>query len=73
MNLKFFIHIYKEIIIALSIVFIAIFIAIGVLQANRNAYEKGYVAACKDFYKGKVKYDLIENEDGTKEWKKINE
>lgn len=36
-------------------------------------YEKGYVDACKDFYQGKLKYELIENNNGTKEWRKINE
>lgn len=38
----------------------------------KSNYEAGYVDACKDFYKGHVKYDLVENSDGTKEWKKIN-
>ena len=33
-------------------------------------YEKGYVDACKDSYRGKLKYVLVENTDGTKEWKK---
>lgn len=37
----------------------------------KEQYEQGYKAACKDFYKGKLKYDLIENLDGTREWKKI--
>lgn len=40
-------------------------------QIISENYEKGYLDACKDFYKGKLKYDLIENEDGTKEWKKL--
>lgn len=38
--------------------------------ANKN-YEKGYLEACKDFYKGKTKYDLVKNEDGTVVWKKV--
>lgn len=38
----------------------------------KQQYEAGYLDACKDFYKGKLKYDLIENPDGTKEWKKVN-
>jgi uncharacterized protein YpmB len=42
-------------------------------QMLAEKYEEGYLDACKDFYKGKLKYDLIENDDGTKEWKKINE
>ena len=36
-------------------------------------YEKGYIDACKDFYKGKPKYELVKNDDGTVEWKKIKE
>ena len=36
-----------------------------------ESYENGYVDACKDFYKGKLKYDLVEHEDGTKTWEKI--
>lgn len=37
-----------------------------------KSYEQGYLDACKDFYKGKIKYDLVTNPDGTREWKKIN-
>jgi hypothetical protein len=37
----------------------------------KNSYERGYVDACKDFYKGKLKYDLVSNPDGTREWKKV--
>lgn len=40
-------------------------------DSAKSNYEKGYLDACKDFYKGKLKYDLVENSDGTKEWKKI--
>lgn len=35
------------------------------------SYRAGYEDCAKDFYKGKVKVDLIENADGTKEWKWI--
>ena len=35
-------------------------------------YEKGYLDACKDFYKGKTKYDLVRNDDGTVVWKKVD-
>ena len=45
------------------------------VEAHKNSvksnYEEGYLEACKDSYKGKLKYDLVENPDGTKEWKKI--
>lgn len=37
----------------------------------KNSYERGYVDACKDSYKGKLKYDLVTNLDGTREWKKV--
>lgn len=40
-------------------------------NANKN-YEHGYLDACKDFYKGKTKYDLVKNDDGTVEWKKVD-
>jgi hypothetical protein len=48
---------------------------IGYFQMNKNAdkkYELGYLDACKDFYKGKTKYDLVKNEDGTVVWKKVD-
>ena len=35
-------------------------------------YEKGYLDACKDFYKGKLKYELLKNDDGTVVWKKVD-
>ena len=37
-------------------------------NVGRNA---GYKEACIDFYKGKLKYELVTNLDGTREWKKI--
>ena len=40
-------------------------------NSAKSNYEEGYLDACKDSYKGKLKYDLVENPDGTKEWKKI--
>lgn len=42
-----------------------------VKNANKN-YEHGYLDACKDFYKGKTKYDLVRNDDGTVVWKKVD-
>ena len=41
-------------------------------DSAKSNYEEGYLDACKDFYKGKLKYDLVENPDGTKEWKKLH-
>lgn len=35
------------------------------------SYRAGYEACAKDVYKGKMKVDLVENADGTKEWKWI--
>lgn len=44
----------------------------GIKILTKKSYEEGYIDACKDFYNGKLKYDLIKNNDGTVEWKKIN-
>ena len=42
-------------------------------SVKESGYEEGYLDACKDQYQGKkLKYQLIENKDGTKEWKKIS-
>lgn len=52
---------------------ILILLIIGWCAGNeaKEQYENGYIDACKDFYQGKLKYDLITNPDGTREWKKI--
>ena len=42
-------------------------------DSAKSNYEEGYLDACKDFYQGKLKYDLVENSDGTKEWKRLSE
>ena len=42
-------------------------------DSAKSNYEEGYIDACKDFYKGKLKYDLVETPDGTKEWKRLVE
>ena len=47
---------------------ICAFIKVNKDSAKSN-YEEGYLDACKDFYQGKLKYDLVENPDGTKEQK----
>jgi uncharacterized protein YpmB len=69
-----------HLIILLSLIFIgvAIIFCDSVKKANMREeqmltekYEEGYLDACKDFYKGKLKYDLIENNDGSKTWQKI--
>lgn len=41
-------------------------------KASKRCYERGYLDACKDFYKGKLKYDLVKNDDGTVVWKKVD-
>ena len=52
---------------------ILILLIIGWCARNEaeEQYENGYIDACKDFYQGKLKYDLVSNPDGTREWKKI--
>lgn len=67
----------KNIIIIVFIVMFAAVFGLSYLSAymkdkqEKSIYEQGYIDACKDFYKGKLKYDLVENKDGTKVWKKI--
>ena len=58
-----------EVIIKIIVV-LALAITCNMIGYNggRNA---GYKEACIDFYKGKLKYDLVTNADGTREWKKI--
>ena len=34
----------------------------------QEAYEKGYLDACKDSYQNKLRYELKENSDGSKTW-----
>lgn len=60
------------VLIIIGIVMIAFGIGKGIEQKSEADYEAGYLAACKDFYKGKVRYDLITNPDGTSEWKKVS-
>lgn len=60
---------------ALAIAGLLILLYATAMEQKREvlkSYEKGYIDACKDFYKGKLKYDLIEHEDGTKTWERIN-
>ena len=51
------------------VVFLIIFICVTVVKSV--SYRTGYEACAKDFYKGKMKVDLVEKADGTKEWKWI--
>lgn len=39
----------------------------------KERYEQGYKDACADFYQGKLKYDLVTNPDGTREWKRVEQ
>ena len=64
-----FFSIVVVIVIVMTVMFTGIVFNIIIIKQQ---YEAGYLDACKDFYKGKLKYDLIENPDGTKEWKKVN-
>ena len=54
-----------------SITILVIIMIWAIKRGIETSYENGYLDACKDFYKGKVKYDLIEDTDGSKTWKKI--
>lgn len=66
--------IFTTFIIASIISFILLVMYCSVINEKKHkqeTYEQGYVDACKDFYQGKLKYDLISNPDGTREWKKI--
>lgn len=55
--------------------FVAMFLSLcfWFIVANPEKYfkEQGYIEACKDFYKGKLKADLVTNPDGSREWKWI--
>ena len=57
--------------ILMLIIIIGSFIIGLTAITEKNGYEKGYKAACVDFYQGHLKYDLITNPDGTREWKKV--
>ena len=65
---------------SISTVVYVLAIAIGVIigtaicakSAIKQARKDGYIECAKDFYAGKMKVDLIENTDGTREWKWIN-
>ena len=59
-------NIEKAFVIAALILF-AIFIGAAILLSFHIVYEAGYKEACKDFYRGKLKYNLVTNSDGTSE------
>lgn len=62
------------ILLVLAVIFILTGFILGLTdRAKQTGYEEGYKAACKDFYQGHLKYDLITNPDGTREWKKVTE
>lgn len=42
---------------------------VKVAGGEETIYRNAYIEACKDFYSGKTKADLVENADGTREWK----
>lgn len=68
MNKEDYIVLFVVLLFVAGLVFV---IDRGMNNIIENSYERGYVSACKDFYKGKLKYDLVTNPDGTREWKKI--
>lgn len=60
-----------KIFLILSCIFTIAACLFNCIEYYHKSYEKGYLDACKDFYKGKLKYDLVNNPDGTRTWKKI--
>lgn len=52
---------------------IGIFIcfSVAVCIAVLTGIRYGYKEACSDFYHGKLKMELVENPDGTREWKTV--
>lgn len=44
---------------------------IVVCIVNHESHESGYIEACKDFYDGKLKYELKEFPGGEHKWVKI--
>lgn len=67
-------NILKEIIFIIIAVLLSLILA-NMLMKNTEkekqvAFEQGYLEACKDANKGKLKYSLVKNDDGTIEWKK---
>lgn len=65
------------VLIAMVVVMIFICIESKNMQDNKerkianNAYNQGYIDACKDFYQCKLKYDLVKHADGTITWEKV--
>ena len=60
------------IILIIGVILILTGFILGIHElAKKDGYESGYKAACADFYQGHLKYDLITNPDGTREWKKV--
>ena len=65
---------------SVSTFFYVLAIVIGVMigtiicasSAIEQAKKDGYIECAKDFYAGKMKVELIENTDGTREWKWID-
>lgn len=60
-----------------SIIFVILIFLIFVILAgiandysHEMSYERGYLNACKDFYKGSLRYELKSNPDGSITWQK---
>lgn len=59
----------------LMFIFVVVFVSAMFIQDAANSsykrgYEIGYIDACKDFHQGKIKYELVEHDDGTRTWEK---
>ena len=55
----------------ITIIFSTAAIISAHIECKKEAYKRGYIQACKDFYQGKMKVDLIEKADGTREWQVV--
>lgn len=55
------------------LLFVILIVGYASSKELSQKYEEGYVQACKDFYQGKLKYQLVESKDGTRNWIKVND
>ena len=67
-------NIWKELIFIIIAILLSLIFANMIMKntevEKRIAFEQGYLEACKDANRGKLKYSLVKNDDGTVEWKK---
>lgn len=62
----------RDLVVLIAIISILILLLLIGGRMFYYAKDVGYKEACEDFYKGKLKYDLISNQDGSiKEWRRV--